>query len=122
MENQNTLFLCGLEYEFQQEMGMDSSVSCMADDVVLVVASSRSQARRMLHGFYKLYDYMQPITIRKVCLTNLEAGMLDYEDCEDFYKLAYEKVEGFCIPFTRVCHPALDYRKEDRQPEQAEAG
>lgn len=108
----NTLFLCGLEYDSYEYVGLDdySYVRGMADDVRLVVAANRSKARLLLIKEYRLDEYTWPMTIRKVCLTDLEQGILEWEEHEDLNKLAHETVTDLVIPYAGWCQPMFDYR------------
>lgn len=113
---QNTLFLCGLEYDFYEYMGLDDYpfVRGMADDERMIVAPSRSAARQMLIKEYSLEEYIHPMTIRKVCITTLEPGILEWEEYEILGKLARDIVPDLVIPYAGWCIVQFDERSEDR--------
>ena len=111
---QNTLFLCGLEYDSYEYLGLDDYpfVRGMADDVCMVVAASRSAVRQMLVKKYNLDEYTHPMTIRKVCMTDLVPDVMSGYDYghEDLFKLAWETVTDLVIPYAGWCQPSFDYR------------
>lgn len=112
----NTLYLCGLEYDYKEHMGLDDYpyVGAMADDVCMVVAHNRSEVRNMIVKEYRLEEYTHPMTIRKVCMTKLSPAILDWEYNDDLRKLAWETVTDLTIPYAGWCTPSFDYRSEDR--------
>lgn len=108
----NTLYLCGLEYDDYEYVGLDDYpfVRGMADDVHMVVATSRSSVRQQMMKRHNLDEYTHPMTIRKVCMIDLAPAILEWEDHEDLGKLAWETVTDLIIPYAGWCHPSFDYR------------